>query len=159
MNPIIELNEPQLWAAKQIAAARGKFSRTNGVKTQKVDPNSSDVEIDLTGVLVELAVSLFFGGNSFLSFEDGVDAGWDTYIGKLKAQVKATRHVNGKLLLESADELKDTDIAILAIVIDDQHIKLAGWCSRSHFLQNCKPFNQYGRSGVAVEQSRLRDIG
>lgn len=158
MQPIVTLNNKELWFARQLAATRGKFSRANGVVTQKIDPNSSDTDIDFTGILGEMATCKFFGG-SWPSVEDGPDAGFDTYVGPYKAQVKSTRHENGRLLFESADELSDTDVAILAIVQADDKVKLAGWSSKSHFSQNSKPFRMYGAEGVAVEQSRLRPIG
>lgn len=158
MSPIVNLSNKDLWLARQLAAMRSKFSRANGVATQKIDPNSSDVDIDFTGILGEMAVAKFFDG-SWPSIEDGPDAGFDTYIGPYRCQVKTTKHEHGKLLLESAAEMNDTDIAILAVVLEPSRVKLAGWCSRRHFEQHAKPFNAYGSAGVAIDQSRLRSIG
>ncbi len=155
MTPVIEFTESELWTIRQMATARGRFSRASGTATQKVDESRTDVEIDLDGMLGEMAVCKWF--DCWPSLENGPDPGFDTFIGRFKVQVKATRHQNGKLLMKSLDDF-DAAIAILAIINEDLTVRLPGWCSRRDFLNDHKPFNAYGKDGVALEQTKLRPI-
>jgi hypothetical protein len=155
MRVTVTFADDELWRIRQLAAARGVVARASGTKTQKVDPSRSDVEIDMDGMLGEMAVAKFFAEQPCVT--PGPDDGFDLYVGRWKAQIKTTRHQNGKLLM-SHQEARDAHIAILCVIEDDKTVRLAGWHTGEYFIANAKEFKAYGASGYGLDQVKLRPI-
>ena len=78
----------------------------------------------------------------------------DMFIEGIAIDVKSTTHLNGKLLFKSKESFK-SPYAILAIVIDPDIVRIAGWISRVSFAEEAKVFNA-NKTSLAMTQEELK---
>lgn len=152
----VRLSEEDRWKIEQIAGARSLLARGRGIVTQKIDITRDDRAIDLDGMRGEWAVAKFFG--EVPSYALRPDAGWDLYVGGMRADVKSTRHPFGQLLVKSLDDVR-AEVYVLAIICSEDMVRIAGWCSGKEYREKAKKFENYGHVGLALAQDRLRPIG
>ena len=156
MKVVVPLTQEDQWKISQIAAARSMFARGKGIVTQKIDATRDDRTIDMDGMRGEWAVAKFFG--EVPSYALRPDDGWDLFIGGMKADVKSTRHPNGRLLVKSEADIKG-ELYVLAIIESDSQVRIAGWASAKDYRSKAETFENYGHVGLAMPQEKLRPIG
>ena len=149
----VRLSPKEIAECEQAANFRGALARASGVVNQRKDSSRSDYDIDLTGIKGELAVAKVYQAE-FNVFNFGIDSGVDMFIEGVAIDVKSTTHLNGKLLFKSKESFK-SPYAILAIVIDPDIVRIAGWISRVSFAEEAKTFN-FNKTSLAMTQEELR---
>jgi|TARA_R110000824_G_scaffold97751_1_gene233452 hypothetical protein len=149
----VRLSPKEITECERAAQLRSMLSRASGIVNQRKDSSRSDYDIDLTGIKGELAVAKVYQAE-FNVFNFGVDSGVDMFIEGIAIDVKSTTHLNGKLLFKSKESFK-SPYAILAIVIDPDIVRIAGWISRVSFAEEAKVFNA-NKTSLAMTQEELK---
>ena len=156
MRIVVPLSAEDQWKIEQIASARSTLARERAIVTQKIDAMRSDRAIDLDGMRGEWAVAKWLG--EIPSYALRPDDGWDLWVGGKRADVKTTRHANGRLLIKSRAAVT-AEVYILAILEADDQVRIPGWCSQKDYLAKATEFSNYGHVGLALTQDQLRPMG
>ena len=154
---IVTLSRQDLSLCKQGATLRWQLARLSGVTNQRKDKNRSDQDLDMLGLMAELAVAKVFS-IKHSPFQMGVDDGSDMYLGNISIDVKSTFYPTGKLLFKSKASFK-SDCAVLACKIAKNQINVVGFIPRSIFLDKAIEINLGHGKGWAIEQNQLMQLG
>ena len=150
----ISLNKEELDSCRRGANLRWQFARNSelgrGLYVKEPERREGS-NPDYLGIRGEMAVAKAFN----LPFDPfrgmGVDNGIDFFWNEISIDVKSTPYLNGRLLFKSADKFK-SDIAVLAIEVEEDFYRVPGWIRKEHFDLTASPF----MNGIAVEQEDLK---
>ena len=150
----ISLSKEELDSCRKGANLRYQFARKADLERDikdKTPVKSEGSNPDYQGIRGELAVAKAFE----LAFDPfrgiGVDNGIDFWWNETSIDVKATPYATGKLIFIDPNKFK-SDIAVLAIEVEEDLYRVPGWISKERFKEVCKPFME----GYAVEQKDLK---
>lgn len=153
MNPSVEFDENDIREAEEMVRIREWPKREMTVPSQKVSKNRTDQEIDLLGILAEMAIAKLLGVSlekkRMLTGDNGYDILWKNR----KVEVKYTYHTKGHLMVRSKERLK-ADLYIL-LTGNEKKMRVLGWIDKQGFLGRgtLKDFG-YGPNFV-IEQNEL----
>jgi len=149
----INFNKEEIDACRKGAKLRYQFARNSDLENENYasDPERQEGSaLDYLGIRGELAVAKAFD----LHFDPfrgmGVDNGIDFFWNEISIDVKSTVWITGKLMFKSVEKFK-SDIAVLAIELEEDFFRVPGWIKREDFIKNSGPF----LNGVAVTQEDL----
>tara|TARA_R110000824_G_scaffold3067_1_gene14023 strand:- start:1266 stop:1784 length:519 start_codon:yes stop_codon:yes gene_type:complete len=149
----INFNKEEIDACRKGAKLRYQFARNSDLENENYasDPERQEGSaLDYLGIRGELAVAKAFD----LHFDPfrgmGVDNGIDFFWNEISIDVKSTVWITGKLMFKSVEKFK-SDIAVLAIELEEDFFRVPGWIKREDFVKNSGPF----LNGVAVTQEDL----
>ena len=149
----ILLCEKGLLKISAVAESRQRLLRSIGRPDQRQSTKQTIYEIEVDGMIGELAVCEFLGIPYAYRQSPEPDAGYDILWQGIRIQVKATRWVNGVMLCRNHRSLKHIDVFVLA-VIHSEGIDL-GWIKKVGFLDEAHLGFNGDNDTLWLEQSRL----
>ena len=145
----VHFNKEELDSCREGANLRYRFARKSGIKADikdKTPGKSEGSNPDYQGIRGEMAVAKAFGLN-FDPFRGmGVDNGIDFWWNEISIDVKSTPYATGKLIFPNKGKFR-SDIAVLAIEVEEDFYRVPGWIKKEYFAEICVPFME----GYAVE--------
>lgn len=156
---IVELTPAEYAAIQTNATFRQATNVTRGIANRKADPNRTDLEINIVGMVAEYAVAKAFNLHLELSFAPR-SGGWDL-IGRngQRLDVKAVTQKTKGLNVNARKKPGTTDYFVLCYV-DALTVEIVGFISEADALQP-KYLTDYGFNGgafYAVPQTDLKPI-
>lgn len=150
----VSFNKEELDSCRKGANLRWQFARNSdlGRGLYVTDPERREgSNPDYLGIRGEMAVAKAFD----LPFDPfrgmGVDNGIDFFWNEISIDVKSTPYLTGKLMFGSVEKFK-SDIAVLAIELQEDVYRVPGWIRKENFAETSFSFN----NALAVKQEDLR---
>lgn len=151
---VIVLSPEEIKIAQFLGKKRRESARSNGVKDTQVG-KQNPVDIDVDGMLAELAFAKSF--NLYPDMTVGPRSGGADFILKdgTTVDVKATRYKTGKLLATKKKTQQPCDYYVLAVINEDNTVKLCGMSSKEKLFTEGNLINLGHGEGYAVTQENL----
>ena len=150
----VHFNKEELDSCRKGANLRWQFARNSdlGRGLYVTDPERREgSNPDYLGIRGEMAVAKAFD----LPFDPfrgmGVDNGIDFFWNEISIDVKSTVWITGKLMFKSVEKFK-SDIAVLAIELEEDLYRVPGWIRKEDFAETSFSF----KNALAVKQEDLR---
>jgi len=158
MSVKVELTTGDYAVASTLAMMRQTVNRASGVKVSQVDKRQSGADVDLIGMLGEIAVCKHFNVMPDLSIEPR-KGGSDCIIKGMTVDVKSTHHKHGQLLGESTKASHPEDLYILCIV-DGTTVTIAGaaWGNELFDESRLTTMREGYKPTYAIPQNELRPV-
>jgi hypothetical protein len=150
---IVSLDAGEMTVAQVLAAMRNSVARISGVVDQKAGPQSA-YQTDLDGLVAEIAFAKWRNVCPDLTVSPRV-GGSDAVVKGWRIDVKATRHVTGRLLASRTKKAEYADAYVLAVVRDNT-VRFPGWATSADLLRD-ENLTDFGYGQVfALTQAQLR---
>jgi len=154
---IVELSDSELAVATMLALARRSAARGHGVVDRQIG-KQDPYEIELDGLLAEIAFAKQF--NYYPELTVGPRSGGEdfkTRDGKT-VDIKATRHLNGRLLATLKKDQDPCDIYVLAIIEPVRTVNLVGYAYASDLFKESNLVDLGHGTGYGLTQDQLLEI-
>ena len=126
---IVTLSRKELSDCKQAATLRWQLARLSGVVNQRKDKGRTDQDL-------------------------GVDDGADMFLHNISIDVKSTFYPHGKLLFKSKKSFK-SNCSVLVAKVDEDKMNVAGFATKTMFLEQAVQNDLGHGKGWMIEQSEL----
>jgi hypothetical protein len=153
MIPSVQLDAGEMAVAASLAALRSAMSRLLKTYDQRMDDKKSGYEIDLIGIIGEIAFAKKFNVYPDLSISprSGSD---DAVVNGKTIDVKSTDLKNGRLLATLNKEKHMSDIYVLAIV-DCDRVSFPGYATKELLFVETRKKDLGKGVGYVMDQSEL----
>ena len=119
---------------------RQEYKRSSGVVNRKFDNKNTDLDVEVIGVMGEIAVGVLLRERLVRWFNDEITLCGDGGVvdlegldrSKIQVKARARAHADPFIIFNSMDDFK-ADYAVLAVRVDAATIDVAGWIDRGTF--------------------------
>jgi hypothetical protein len=153
----VNISDSEFAVATMLAIARRSATRGHNVEDRQVGKQDA-FEIELDGMLAEIAFAKQF--NYYPDLTVGPRSGGEDF--KLRdgktVDIKATRHLNGRLLATQKKQFAPCDLYVLAIIETMRTVNLVGYISCAKLFREENLIDLGHGTGYGVTQDRLNEF-
>lgn len=148
-----QLDAGEMAVASVLAALRSTMSRLIKTYDRRLDTEKSGYEIDLIGIIAEIAFAKKFNVYPDLSISPRSHS-HDAIFRDKTIDVKGTDLPNGRFLVTLKKEEKPCDVYVLAIV-DCDRVSFPGYITKEHLFMEENKRDLGKGMGFVIDQNKL----